>query len=180
MSHGLFYCYVSGYGNISVALLSMEGQRALGFHQKYLNFCSEDEWRSYGFGTTWGGVINDRVFIFGWTIPLTKVALLKTFPRVSSAVESSFSEASGSSSGSRQKGSPLPRSAAVFTWGTYPSGRDWDGEVQAWPGGGTEGGGGPLWLYSKRWSLSPLNTAPAPWAKASGPRGGWGGIMWPR
>ncbi len=32
-------------------LLSMEGQRALGFHQKYLNLCSEDERRSYGFGT---------------------------------------------------------------------------------------------------------------------------------
>ncbi len=30
-------------------LLSVEGQRALGFHQKYLNLCSEDERRSYGF-----------------------------------------------------------------------------------------------------------------------------------
>ncbi len=54
MSHGLFYqcpCYVSGPGNISVALLSMQGQRALRFHQKYLHLCSEDERRSYGFGT---------------------------------------------------------------------------------------------------------------------------------
>ncbi len=51
--------------NVSVALLSMEGQKALGFHQKYLNLCSEDERRSYGFGTTRGGVINDRIFIFG-------------------------------------------------------------------------------------------------------------------
>ncbi len=25
---------------------------------------------SYEFGTTWGWVINDRIFIFGWTIPL--------------------------------------------------------------------------------------------------------------
>ncbi len=36
---GLFYqCpyYVSGSGNISVALLSMQGQKALGFHKKYL------------------------------------------------------------------------------------------------------------------------------------------------
>ncbi len=42
MSHGLFYrwpCYVSGSGNIAVVLLSIEGQRALGFHQKYLNLC---------------------------------------------------------------------------------------------------------------------------------------------
>ncbi len=47
MSHGLFYrfpYYVSGPGNISVALLSMEGLRALRFHLKYLNLliCSED------------------------------------------------------------------------------------------------------------------------------------------
>ncbi len=55
MSHGLFYrCpyYVSGSGNISVALLSMEGQKALGFYQKYLHLNSEDERRSYGFGMT--------------------------------------------------------------------------------------------------------------------------------
>ncbi len=55
MVHGQFYqCphYVSGSGNISVALLSMQGQRALRFHQKYLNLCSEDEQRSYGLGTT--------------------------------------------------------------------------------------------------------------------------------
>ncbi len=27
---------------------------------------------SYEFGAIWGWVINDRIFIFGWTIPLTK------------------------------------------------------------------------------------------------------------
>ncbi len=43
----------------SFVLLSMESQKALGFHQKYLNLCSEDERRPYGFGTTWGWVIND-------------------------------------------------------------------------------------------------------------------------
>ncbi len=41
-----------------------EGQRALGFNKKYLNLFSEDERRSHGFGTTWGRVINDRIFIF--------------------------------------------------------------------------------------------------------------------
>ncbi len=44
MSDGLFYqfsCYVSGPGDITVVLLSMEGQKALGIHQKYLNLCSE-------------------------------------------------------------------------------------------------------------------------------------------
>ncbi len=48
---------------VSVVLLSMEGQRALGFNQKYLNLCLEDEWRYYGFGTTWG---------WGWTIALNE------------------------------------------------------------------------------------------------------------
>ncbi len=70
MVHGLFYqCpyYVSGSGNISVAFPSMQGQRALRFHQIYLNLCSEDEQRTYGFGTTWGWVIDDRIFILGWT-----------------------------------------------------------------------------------------------------------------
>ncbi len=45
----------------------MEGQRALRFHQKYLNLCSQDERRPYGFETTWAWVINDRIFIFGRT-----------------------------------------------------------------------------------------------------------------
>ncbi len=65
--------YVSKCGNISFELLSMEGQKALGFHQKYLILCSEDKQRSYGFGTTLGGVINDRIFILCWTNPLTSV-----------------------------------------------------------------------------------------------------------
>ncbi len=39
---------------VSVVLMSMEGQKALGFHHKYLNLCSEDERRSYRFGTTRG------------------------------------------------------------------------------------------------------------------------------
>ncbi len=56
--------------NVSVALLSMQGQKALRFHQKYLNLCSEDERRSYEFGTTWEWVINDRILFFGLTIPL--------------------------------------------------------------------------------------------------------------
>ncbi len=29
--------------NVVAALLSMEGQKALGFHQNYLNLCSKDE-----------------------------------------------------------------------------------------------------------------------------------------
>ncbi len=38
--------------NVEVSLVSMQGQKALGFHQKYLNLCCEDEQRSYGFGMT--------------------------------------------------------------------------------------------------------------------------------
>ncbi len=37
---------------MSVALLSMQGQKALGFHQKYLNLSSEDELRSNRHGMT--------------------------------------------------------------------------------------------------------------------------------
>ncbi len=68
--------YVLGYSpkwrKIVISLLSMEGQRALGFYQQYIDLCYKDEWRSYGFGKTRGWVIiNDRIFIFWWTIPLS-------------------------------------------------------------------------------------------------------------
>ncbi len=54
---------------VVISLLSTEGQRALRFHQKYLNLCYKDELRSYGFGRTWGhDKMNDIIFIFGWTI----------------------------------------------------------------------------------------------------------------
>ncbi len=38
--------------NVSVALLYMEGQKALGVHQKYNNLYSKYEQRSYVYGTT--------------------------------------------------------------------------------------------------------------------------------
>ncbi len=49
--------------NMVVALLSMQGQKSLGFHQKHLNLCSKDE-LSYGFGTQLMSVSNDKVFIY--------------------------------------------------------------------------------------------------------------------
>ncbi len=61
--------------NASVVFLSIKGQKALRFHQKYLHLCSKDYW-SYWFGTTWRWVINDRIFIFGCTMPL--IPLIKT------------------------------------------------------------------------------------------------------
>jgi len=44
------------FWSIKFAQLSTEGQKALRFHQKYLNLCSEDERKICGFGTTWGRV----------------------------------------------------------------------------------------------------------------------------
>ncbi len=67
MSHGLL-CRSSWYFSGPWSCKDpccLEGQRALRFKQNYLNLCSEDERRSYGFGTTSGWVINDRIFIFG-------------------------------------------------------------------------------------------------------------------
>jgi len=55
MSHGLFYTLslLPFWAlNVVVLLLSMQGQKTLEFHKKYLNLCSEDEQRSHGFGTT--------------------------------------------------------------------------------------------------------------------------------
>ncbi len=38
---------------------------------KYLPLCLAEHINSYRFGTTWGWVNDDRIFIFGWTIPLS-------------------------------------------------------------------------------------------------------------
>ncbi len=66
--NALFYrCpyYISGpWCYVLVAPLFLQVQKALGLYQKYLNVCSEHEWRSYMFGMTWGWVINDSVFYF--------------------------------------------------------------------------------------------------------------------
>ncbi len=43
---------------------------------EYLPLCSAEQRHSYKFGTTWEWVNDDRILIFGWTIPLT----LTTFP----------------------------------------------------------------------------------------------------
>ncbi len=51
--------------NVLVSLLSLEDHKVLGFYQKYLNLCSEDEWKSHGVGTTWGRIINDSIFFLG-------------------------------------------------------------------------------------------------------------------
>ncbi len=38
---------------------------------KYLPLCSAEQRNWYRFGSTWGWVNDDRIFIFGWTIPLS-------------------------------------------------------------------------------------------------------------
>ncbi len=40
---------------------------------EYLPLCSAEQTHSYRFGITWGWVNDDRIFIFGWTIPLTSL-----------------------------------------------------------------------------------------------------------
>ncbi len=72
MSHGLL-CRSSWYFSgpwLCKDLLSGRVRELSWFKLKYLNLCSEDELRPYGFGTTSGWVINDIIFIFGWTNPL--------------------------------------------------------------------------------------------------------------
>jgi len=48
------------FHKVSLVLLSMEGPKALRFHQKDLHLCSEDEQKSYRLGTTLGRVIDYR------------------------------------------------------------------------------------------------------------------------
>ncbi len=42
---------------------------------KYLPLCSTEQRNSHRFGTSWGWVNDDRMFIFGWTIPLRPAQL---------------------------------------------------------------------------------------------------------
>ncbi len=59
----------------SIFFPTMEGngapkQPGYKLSSKYLPLCSAEQRNSYRFGTTWGWVNDDRIFIFGWTIPL--------------------------------------------------------------------------------------------------------------
>ncbi len=42
---------------------------------EYLPLCSAEQTHSYRFGTTWGWVNDDRIFIFVWTIPLIHILI---------------------------------------------------------------------------------------------------------
>ncbi len=63
------WCHMDSFNNVFptflglevvVMLLFMQGQKALGFHQKYLPLCSEDEQRSYA-EFTWHDFKNHRI-----------------------------------------------------------------------------------------------------------------------
>ncbi len=61
------WCHMDCFTDVLTTFLDLG---TLLFHQKFLNLSSEDEQTSYGFGTTWGWVINYTIFILGWTNPL--------------------------------------------------------------------------------------------------------------
>ncbi len=71
--------YSCGFINVLTTFLGLErgsslvvygGSESSWISPKFLNLW----WRSYRFGTTWGWVINDRIFIFGRTIPLISLS----------------------------------------------------------------------------------------------------------
>ncbi len=79
MSHGLFYrspllrfCALI----VLIPLLSMGGSESSQNASKYLHLCSEDERRSYRFETTWGWVINDKMYILEWSNPFSPSVVL--------------------------------------------------------------------------------------------------------
>ncbi len=44
-------------------------------YSKYLPLCSTEQTHSNRIGTTWGGVNDDRIFILGWTVPLSSAGI---------------------------------------------------------------------------------------------------------
>ncbi len=53
---------------------SMEqSQASCFFYPKYLKICSKDDQIFFGFGTIWDKVINEKIFILGWSKPLIPV-----------------------------------------------------------------------------------------------------------
>ncbi len=72
------WCYMDYCNNVLNNFLDLKlvscvtvytGSESSWTSSKIFNLCSKDEQRSSKFGTAWGWVINDGIFIFGWTIP---------------------------------------------------------------------------------------------------------------
>ncbi len=79
------WCHMDYFTDLFTTFLNLDrvwtlavyaGSESSQVPSKYLNLCSEDERRSYGFETTSGWVINDRIFIFGWTNPLSHLIIV--------------------------------------------------------------------------------------------------------
>ncbi len=60
----------SGYFFPTMEVNGASKQPGYKLSSKYFHFCSAEQRNSYRFGTTWGWVNDDRIFIFGWTITL--------------------------------------------------------------------------------------------------------------
>ncbi len=74
---------MDNFNNVLTTFLGLECVSYIGVYAgsessrislNYLNLSSEYERRSHGFGMSWheDWVINDRICIFGWTIPLSQ------------------------------------------------------------------------------------------------------------
>ncbi len=67
-------CHTDYFNNVLTTFLGLELGSCVAVYERSEssrinpNVCSEDEQRFYGFGTTWGWVIHDRILILGWTI----------------------------------------------------------------------------------------------------------------
>ncbi len=71
MLHGLFLPFWAWQHFSCITAYIGRVRKLFDFIENTLICVNElDEWRYYGFGMTWGWVINDRILIFGWTIPL--------------------------------------------------------------------------------------------------------------
>ncbi len=64
---------------------------------KYLHLCSAEQRHSYRFGTIWGWVNDDIIFMFRWTIPLSVSYSLQ--PYIMSLIKTLWQKTSARSSG---------------------------------------------------------------------------------
>ncbi len=77
------FCGTIDFHSIFFSYMKVNGapkQPGYKLSSEYLPLCLAEQRNSYRFGTTWGWVNDDRIFIFGWTIPLSLAwvyALLK-------------------------------------------------------------------------------------------------------
>ncbi len=74
------WCHMDYFNNVLTNFLGLEcgscvavygGSESSQISSKYLNLCSADERRSYGFGTTWGWVIklySDSIILWPWIL----------------------------------------------------------------------------------------------------------------